>query len=226
MTTTNMPTPDGARREISVFVVPVIGRMSVPGSPQVVNRAGLDPTRNARRTRRRVLVIVVVDQPRMAEAAHRIDDRQHRGALRRQLVLDPRRRLRIAAARDDPLLLEHVEALGERARADPVARVLELGEAARPLGEVVHDHERGPLGADEIGGCGDGADSCRRGPPSSGARPSADASVTPAIPPETMLGLRVCGCNSYPFPAPCRAPTTNDAAATTVARAIAAKPAR
>jgi hypothetical protein len=40
------------------------------------------------------------------EAAHLLDDRQERVALRSQLVLDPRRRLRIAVALDDSLVLE------------------------------------------------------------------------------------------------------------------------
>ena len=80
-----------------------------------------------------VLVVVIVDQPVVAEAAHRLDDRQQRVALAGQLVLDARRRLGVALALDDPLLLEHVQPLGERARADPRAGVLELGEAARAL---------------------------------------------------------------------------------------------
>ena len=55
----------------------------------------------------------------MAEAAHLVDDRQQRRALLGQLVLDPRRRLRVAPPDDDVLRLEPAEALGERPRADP-----------------------------------------------------------------------------------------------------------
>ena len=57
---------------------------------------------------------------------------------------------------DDRLLLEHPQPLGERPRADPGTRVLQLGEAARPLGEVV-DQQRRPLRTDDLGGGGDRA---------------------------------------------------------------------
>ena len=77
-------------------------------------------------------------------------------ALLGELVLDAGRRLGEAVALDDPLLLEHVQPLRERARADARARVLELGEAARALREVVHDQGR-PLRADQVRGGGDGA---------------------------------------------------------------------
>ena len=54
---------------------------------------------------------VVVDDPRVAELAHLADDRQQRAALVRELVLDTRRRFRIAVAHEDSLCLEHVQAL-------------------------------------------------------------------------------------------------------------------
>ena len=101
-------------------------------------------------------VVVAARQPRVPELAHRVDDRQHRRALLRQLVLDARRRLGVAAPLEHALLLERAEALGERARADAAARLLELREAARPLGEVVHE-QRGPLRADDLGRGRDGA---------------------------------------------------------------------
>ena len=68
----------------------------------------------------------VVDEPLVPEAAHLVDDRQERLALRGQLVLDARRRLGVAAADDDLLLLERAQPLRERPRADALAGVLEL----------------------------------------------------------------------------------------------------
>ncbi len=62
-------------------------------------------------------------EPLVAEAAHLVDDRQQRPALPGQLVLDPRRRLRVAPPDDDVLRLEPAEALGERPRADPLAGI-------------------------------------------------------------------------------------------------------
>ncbi len=47
---------------------------------------------------------LVLDEPRMPVAPHLVDDRQQPLALRGQLVLDARRRLRVAAADEDPLL--------------------------------------------------------------------------------------------------------------------------
>src|SRR5207248_2387283 len=93
---------------------------------------------------------LAVDEPRMPEPPHLGDDRQQSLALGRQFVLDTRWRLREAAPLDDPLVLEDAQPLGERPRADPGARVLELGEAPGPLGKIV-DEQRGPLGADDLG---------------------------------------------------------------------------
>src|SRR5215208_6429522 len=76
-----------------------------------------------------------LDEPGTAEPAHRAHDRQQRTSLRRQLVLDARRRLRIAAADHDPLVLQHLQPLRQRPRADPGTRVLELSEAPRSLRE-------------------------------------------------------------------------------------------
>ena len=163
-------------------------------------------------------VIVVVDQPLMAEAAHRIDDRQHGGALRRQLVLDARRRLGVAAARDDALLLEHVQALRQRSRTDAVARVLELGEAARPFGEVVDD-ERSPFRADQVGRGRDGA----RTPVVDLHHPALAHWRSQCNP---VFGFYLRLRARFPILLEAvRAPTTNNAIVKTVARAIA-KPAR
>src|ERR1035437_10303935 len=90
-------------------------------------------------------------QVRVAELAHRVDDREEGLALLRQLVFDAGRRLRIAAPVDDALVLESSEPLGERAGADAAAGALELREATRALGEVM-DEQGGPLGADDLGG--------------------------------------------------------------------------
>src|SRR5204862_3953578 len=92
---------------------------------------------------------LVLDEPRVAEAAHLVDDRQKRLALVRQFVLDTRRRLGVAPAHDDALVLESPQPLRERPRADPAARVLALREPARTLREVVHQ-ERRPLRADDL----------------------------------------------------------------------------
>src|SRR6185295_18943441 len=96
---------------------------------------------------------VLGDEPLVPEPAHRVDDREERLALPAQRVVDP-----TAGAHplDDPLLLEDAQSLGERSRADPGARALELGEAAGPFGEVVDDHRR-PFGADDVGRTGDRA---------------------------------------------------------------------
>ena len=62
----------------------------------------------------------------MAELAHGVDDRQERLALVRQLVLDARRRLGIAAAGEDAFRLEHAQCLAP----EDVGRFGELGIAA------------------------------------------------------------------------------------------------
>ena len=103
-----------------------------------------------------VRVLGVRHQPRVAECAHRCDNRQQSLALLGQRVLDPGGRLGKALAREHGEPLECVESLRERSRADSRAGPFELREAARTLGEVVHD-QRGPLGADDLGGAGDRA---------------------------------------------------------------------
>src|SRR5688572_14845696 len=95
-------------------------------------------------------------EPLVAEAAHLVDDGEERATLLRERVLDARRRLRVALPRHDLFRLEPAQPLGERARADPLARALELREPARALGEVVDDEHR-PLRADDLGGAGDRA---------------------------------------------------------------------
>src|SRR3954454_1561687 len=89
------------------------------------------------------------DHPRVPEAAHLPDDREERASLLGQLVLDAGRRFRIAAPDRNALPLEHVEPLGERARADAGARVLELHEPARAFGHVMDDQRR-PFGGDDL----------------------------------------------------------------------------
>src|SRR5438105_2699907 len=89
-------------------------------------------------------------EPLVPELAHRVDDREERLALLRQLVLDARRRLGIAVPLDDPFVLERAQALRQRPRRDTGARVLELREAARPFREVV-DEEGRPLRTDDLG---------------------------------------------------------------------------
>ncbi len=95
-------------------------------------------------------------EPVVAEVAHRLDDRQERLALLRQLVLDPRRRLGVALPQDDPLDFECAESFRERPRADPRQGALEVREPARALGEVVDEDGR-PLRADDVRGARHGA---------------------------------------------------------------------
>ena len=95
-------------------------------------------------------------EPLVTEAAHLGDDRPERRAFLGQLVLDTRRRLRVAPPHDDPLGLEPAQTLRQRPRADPRARVLELGEAPRAFREVVDDEDR-PLRADDLARRGDRA---------------------------------------------------------------------
>jgi hypothetical protein len=96
-----------------------------------------------------VTVAVLRHEPFVSEAAHLFDDRKKTSALLVQLVFDARRRLRIAPADDEVLLLEHAEPLGERPRADAWTGPLQLGEAPGSFGEIV-DEDGGPLGADDV----------------------------------------------------------------------------
>ena len=91
------------------------------------------------------------EQPVAPELAHGVDDRQQRLALVAQRVLDARRRLGEAAAKQDALGLERLQPLGQRARRDSGAGALELLEAARALGHVVQQDRR-PLRRDDVGG--------------------------------------------------------------------------
>jgi hypothetical protein len=92
----------------------------------------------------------------MAEATHLMHDGEKRTPLLGQGVLDPRWRLRIALAPDEPFRLEPTEAFGQGARADACTGTFELCEAARPLGEIVNEEDR-PLGAHDLGSSSDGA---------------------------------------------------------------------
>ena len=99
--------------------------------------------------RRNLGVVDAAAEPLVAEAPHLVHDGEESFALRGERVLDARRRLRVALARDDLLRLEPPQPLRERPRADPFARALELCEAAGPLREVVDDEHR-PLRADDL----------------------------------------------------------------------------
>src|SRR4051812_28619657 len=92
----------------------------------------------------------------MTKLPHLADDRQQGASLVRQLVLDPRGRLGIAPPQHHAVLLEHVEPLRERPRADPGTCVLELLEAPRAFREIVEDQRR-PLRCDDLRGRSDGA---------------------------------------------------------------------
>src|SRR5215211_1855377 len=81
-------------------------------------------------------------QPGVAEAAHLVDDWKQVAPLRRQLVLDTRRRLRVTPSLDDLLALERPQTLGERPRRDPRAGRLELREPACTFRQVVDDQRR------------------------------------------------------------------------------------
>jgi Iron-dependent Transcriptional regulator len=94
-----------------------------------------------------VVEVILGDQPVVAEAPHLVDDREQGDAFLRQLVLDPRGRLGIALAQHHTMPLQRMQALRERAWADPGASVLELGEPAWALGEVMDDQRR-PLRSD------------------------------------------------------------------------------
>src|SRR6187200_1552655 len=66
-------------------------------------------------------VVDAAAEPLVAEAAHLVHDGEESFALRGERVLDARRRLRVALARDDLLRLEPPQPLRERPRADPFA---------------------------------------------------------------------------------------------------------
>ena len=92
---------------------------------------------------------VLRHEPFVSEGTHLLDDAKEASALLGQLVLDSRRRLRIAPADDDVLLLEHAEPLGECPGADAWTGPLQLGKAPGPFGEIVYQ-DSGPLGADDV----------------------------------------------------------------------------
>src|SRR5215218_7857491 len=87
-------------------------------------------------------------------AAHVLDERHERLALRRERVLDAGRDLGKGVPLDDALLLQRAKAQREGARADPRERALELAEAAAALGQVAN-HEDRPLAADDVRGGAD-----------------------------------------------------------------------
>src|SRR3954468_4629656 len=95
-------------------------------------------------------------QPRLAVAAHGLDDRDQRATLLGQAVLDARRDLGEGLALEDALLLQRPQAQREGAGADALQRALELAEPRAPLGEVA-DHEHRPLATHDVGGPADGA---------------------------------------------------------------------
>jgi hypothetical protein len=68
------------RRAHGAWISLPVGVQAVKRNSSNANGAAID-----------VLVVVVVDQPAVAEAAHRLDDRQQRVALVGEAVLDARR---------------------------------------------------------------------------------------------------------------------------------------
>src|ERR687896_761278 len=98
---------------------------------------------------------VVHAQPLAPVAAHVLDQRHERLALRRKRVLDPWGHLGEGVALDDALLLERPQAKRQGARADAGQRALQLAEAAAALGQVP-DHEDRPLAADDVRSGADG----------------------------------------------------------------------
>ena len=77
-----------------------------------------------------MLVPVLGDEPLMPEAAHLVDDRKEGFALLGQLVVDP---AALARPRDESLLFQDSQALGQCSRANSRTGALELGKASRPL---------------------------------------------------------------------------------------------
>src|SRR5829696_5824061 len=92
---------------------------------------------------------IVHAEPLAPVAAHVLDQRRNRHALRRQRVLHTRRHLGVGVALDNALLLEGAEAQREGPRADAGQRALELAEAATALGKVANHKDR-PLAADDV----------------------------------------------------------------------------
>ena len=88
-------------------------------------------------------------EPFVSEGTHLLDDAKEASALLGQLVFNSRRRLRIAPADDDVLLLEHAEPLGECPGADAWTSPLQLGKASGPFGEIVYQ-DGSPFGADDV----------------------------------------------------------------------------
>src|ERR671911_786919 len=92
---------------------------------------------------------IVHAEPLAPVAAHVLDQRRNRHALRRQRVLHARRHLGVGVALDNALLLEGAEAQREGPRADAGQRALELAEAATALGKVANHKDR-PLATDDV----------------------------------------------------------------------------
>src|SRR5215208_2379630 len=85
---------------------------------------------------------IVHAEPLAPVAAHVLDQRRNRHALRRQRVLHTRRHLGVGVALDNALPLGGGEGKGGGPRADAGQRALELEEAATPLGKVANQKDR------------------------------------------------------------------------------------
>src|SRR6476619_6075725 len=101
MVTTNIPADRDGKRDCAWATIRVsVCRSAFALSNGVVRSDyGLLPAAK-RPLDHDVLVVVVVDQPAVAEAAHGLDDRQHGDAFLGQVVLDAGRRLGIAVPLD------------------------------------------------------------------------------------------------------------------------------
>ena len=94
--------------------------------------------------------LVLAHEPRVAEAPHRVDDRQQRAALLRQLVLDPRRDARRSCAARARPPCSSARRRSERVRGLIPAHECSSSEKRRaPFGQVV-DEDRRPLRADDL----------------------------------------------------------------------------
>src|SRR3990170_1184588 len=116
-----MSTPSSSTRLVDAFNSPPLARMqlaamrcstALPFRADAVCLEGSD----AMTCRLCSGVVHAAAEPVVAEAAHLVHDREERLTLRRQRVLDPRRRLRVAVADDDALGLEPAQALGQSPR--------------------------------------------------------------------------------------------------------------
>src|SRR5574338_1262267 len=108
------------------------------------------------------LMALLVRHPALRPAVD-VDDRAAQvGTLLGQRVLDPWRQVRHAAAVDQPLVLEQLQALRERRRVRAAERVLQLAEALCLRAERADDAQH-PLLAEHVERRGGGAFGTLRG---------------------------------------------------------------